>query len=155
MRGNAEITADFNTLLTGELTAMDVYFVQSRICHNWGFHKLTERWAHEMEDETRHAESLIKRILFLEGAPDLRQRISYSIAASVEEMLKSNLELEIGVAKHLREVIAKCETLGDHGSRMVLEELLEDTENDHILWLETQLKLISKVGLENYLQSQI
>ncbi len=155
MQGNAEIIEELNHLLTAELTAMDVYFIQSRMCENWGYTKLSERWAHEMTDETRHAGALIKRILLLEGSPNLAARAEYSVGKTVEEMLKADLELERDVARSLNEVIAKCDAAGDSGSRMLLDTMLEDTEHDHIVWLEAQLRQLADMGVQGYLQAQL
>jgi len=155
MQGDAHIIGDLNQLLTGELTAMDVYFVQSRVCQNWGYDKLWERLAHEVTDETRHADALIQRILFLGGHPDMASRVAFEVGETVEEMMRSDLDLEIGVAKHLNEVMARCEAAGDNGTRSMLEALLDDTEHDHIRWFEAQLKQISDVGIQNYLQAQL
>ena len=155
MQGMPAIIDALNELLSGELTAMDVYFVQSRIFSNWGYSKLYDRFSDEMSDESRHAELLIKRILFLEGTPDLSSRSAFTIGQATEEMLEMDLQLELGVAKHLNKVIALCESHGDNGTRKILEELLEDTEKDHIFWLESQLHQIKEIGIENYLQNQI
>ena len=134
---------------------MDVYFVQSRMCRNWGYEKLYERLAQEISDETRHADALIKRILFLEGTPDLAKRSKFSVGKTVEEMLTRDLVLEHEVARQLNEVIAHCVSIGDNGSRKILDELLEDTEHDHILWLESQLHQIAEIGFTTWLQAQI
>jgi bacterioferritin len=155
MKGDNEVIEQLNKLLAGELTAMDQYFIHSRMYENWGFNKLYERINHEMQDETRHADALIKRILFLEGAPDLAQREPLTIGSQVPEMLKSDLELEFRVIASLKEVIAYCESVKDYNTREILKSMLQDTEDDHTYWLETQLGLIDRIGLENYLQSQI
>lgn len=155
MKGDNKVIEQLNKLLAGELTAMDQYFIHSRMYENWGFNKLYERINHEMQDETRHADALIKRILFLEGAPDLAQREPLTIGSQVPEMLKSDLELEFRVIASLKEVIAYCESVKDYNTREILKSMLQDTEDDHTYWLETQLGLIDRIGLENYLQSQI
>ncbi len=155
MHGNAEIIQALNQLLAGELSAIDVYFVQSRILEKQGLTRLHERLSGEIEDETRHADLLIKRILFLGGLPDVASRAACAVGATAEEMLNIDLELELAVAAHLNETIALCDSVGDHGTRKILERLLEETENDHISWLEAQLHLIGDVGIQNYLQGQI
>lgn len=155
MQGDVKVIEHLNRLLAGELTAIDQYFVHSRMYSNWGFSKLAERVGHEMADETAHADSLIKRILFLEGTPDLSQREPLRIGSDVPAMLKNDLELELSVVEHLKEVIAYCESVRDFQTREILEPLLADTEEDHAHWLEKQLGLIDKLGLQNYLQSQI
>lgn len=155
MKGDKKVVTQLNKLLAGELTAMDQYFVHSRMYEDWGFSKLHERVAHEMEDETQHASALIERILFLEGTPDLSKRDPLNIGKDVPAMLKSDLNLEISVVGALKTAIAICEETRDYQTREILEVMLKDTEEDHAYWLEKQLGLIKKVGLQNYLQSQM
>lgn len=155
MKGNKNIIDHLNRLLAGELTAIDQYFLHSHMYENWGYHKLYERVHHEKGDETQHAEALIKRILFLEGTPDMATRQPLNIGKDVPEMLKNDLNLELQVIKHLREVIAYCEKEQDYVTRDILIGMLDDTEEDHAYWLETQLRLIDRIGLQNYLQSQM
>lgn len=155
MKGDNKVIEQLNKLLAGELTAMDQYFIHSRMYQDWGFGKLYERINDEMQDETRHADALIKRILFLEGVPDLSKRAPLTIGSNVPEMLKNDLELELNVVAALKEVIAFCESVNDSITRKILESMLQDTEDDHTYWLEKQLGLIDRIGLENYLQSQM
>lgn len=155
MKGDIQVIRHLNNLLAGELTAIDQYFIHSRMYENWGFRKLFERIHHEVQDETNHATALIKRILFLEGTPDLSHRELLHIGATVPEMLKHDLVLELNVVAALRDVIAYCETVRDYQTREILSIMLKDTEDDHAYWLEIQLGLIEKIGLQNYLQSQI
>ncbi|MDT4331780.1 MULTISPECIES: bacterioferritin [Methylomonas] len=155
MQGDKQVIDYLNELLAGELTAIDQYFVHSRMYQNWGLHKLYERIAHEVQDETNHADALIKRILFLEGTPNLSKRDPLLVGATVPEMLKNDLAVEISVVGALRKVIAYCESVRDYQTREILEVMLDDTEEDHAHWLEQQLGLIQMVGLENYLQSQM
>jgi bacterioferritin len=155
MKGDKKVIKQLNKLLAGELTAMDQYFIHSRMYQDWGFNKLYERINHEMQDETRHADALIKRILFLEGVPDLSKREPLTIGAHVPDMLKNDLELELNVVASLKGVIAHCESVNDYNTREILESMLQDTEDDHTYWLEKQLGLIDRIGLENYLQSQM
>ncbi len=155
MQGNNQVITHLNSLLAGELTAIDQYFIHSRMYENWGFNKLYERIAHEVQDETDHATALIKRILFLEGTPDLSKRDPLHIGKTVEEMLRNDLALELQVVTALREVMAFCESVQDYNTREILQAMLKDTEDDHTHWLEKQLGLIERVGLQNYLQSQI
>ena len=122
---------------------------------DWGLSKLYERIDHEMEDEKQHADALIKRILFLEGVPDLSTRTPLNIGKDVPQMLQNDLALEMSVVKALKEAIAGCEEEQDYQTREILEAMLADTEEDHAYWLEKQLGLIDKVGLQNYLQSQM
>jgi len=155
MKGNDQVIAHLNTLLAGELSAIDQYFIHSRMYENWGFGKLYERIAHEVQDETNHADALIKRILFLEGTPDLSKRDPLHVGSTVEEMLKNDLALELQVVAHLRKVMAFCESVQDYQTREILQALLKDTEDDHTHWLEQQLGMIERIGLQNYLQSQM
>ncbi|CAE6517274.1 MAG TPA: bacterioferritin [Nitrosomonas nitrosa] len=155
MKGNTKIIDILNKLLAGELTSMDQYFTHSRMYDDWGFSKLYERIDHEMDDEKEHADRLIKRILLLEGVPAVGNRSPLKIGKDVPEMLKNDLELERSVIVALREAIAVCEQEKDYQTREILEVMLADTEEDHAHWLEQQLGLIEKVGLQNYLQSQM
>lgn len=155
MKGNDHVIAQLNELLAGELTAIDQYFIHSRMYENWGFSKLYERIAHEVQDETNHADALIKRILFLEGIPDLSKREPLQVGRTVEEMLKNDLAVELKVVQDLRRVMAFCESVQDYQTREILLVMLEDTEHDHTHWLEQQLGMIERVGIQNYLQSQI
>ncbi len=155
MKGNAKIIDILNALLATELTAMDQYFTHSRMYEDWGFNKLYERIGHEMEDEKQHADQLIKRILLLEGTPIVGNRSALKIGVDVPTMLENDLELERDVIIALRDAIAACEREQDYQTREILESLLAETEEDHAYWLEKQLGLIEKIGLQNYLQSQM
>lgn len=155
MKGNQKVIDTLNSLLAGELTAMDQYFIHSRVYEDWGLGKLYERIAHEMEDETGHADLMIKRILFLEGFPDMVKREPLNVGKTVPEMLKNDLELEYSVVKNLKEAIAICEQEKDYETRAMLVKQLEDTEEDHTHWLEQQLGLIDKIGIQNYLQAMM
>ena len=154
MKGNTKVLEALQSLLAGELVARDQYFIHSRMYDDWGLQKLYERISHEMDDETQHADALIRRILFLEGAPDLSHQPGLRVGKTVPEMLRFDLELEYEVVGDLRKAIAVCEAEQDYQSREILEAMLADTEEDHAYWLEKQLGLIEKIGLENYLQSQ-
>lgn len=153
MKGKKTVIDRLNKLLTAELTSADQYFVHSRMYEDWGYKKLYERVAHEREEELEHATKLIRRILFLEGTPDVGKRGKLAIGKNVPEMLKNDLDYEIAVVKELKDAIALCETEQDYETRAILRELLSDTEEDHTRWLEQQLFLISQIGLQNYLQS--
>lgn len=155
MKGDAKIIQQLNKLVAGELTAIDQYFVHSRMYENWGLKKLYERIEHERTEEVGHAAMLIQRILLLEGTPNVDAREPLKIGQDVPGMLKNDLELERSVITALREAIAVCETARDYQTREILEKLLEDTEEDHTHWLEQQLWLIDKTGLQNYLQTQM
>ena len=156
MKGSKKVIRCLNQLLAGELTAIDQYFIHSRMYEDWGYNQLFERIKHETEEETEHATKLIQRILFLEGTPDLSMREpAINVGKDVPEMLKNDLKLEYRVVDHLREVIAVCEQKQDYETREILEALLNDTEEDHAYWLEQQLVLIDTIGLRNYLQSKL
>lgn len=155
MQGNPQVIEKLNELLAGELSAMDQYFIHSRMYEDWGLSKLYERIDHEFEDEKGHASKLIERILFLGGKPDMVTRAPLNIGDDVPAMLQSDLDLEYKVIIDLREVMALCEQVRDFQTRDMLQVLLDDTENDHTHWLEQQLGLIGKIGLPNYLQSQM
>ena len=151
MKGSEAVIRSLNALLTNELTAIDQYLVQSRMLENWGYRKLYERISHESDDERGHATKLIERILFLEGQPDVGARAKLTIGADPKQILENDIAFEIEVAKQLNDAIALCRDQGDNGTRELLEELLNDTERDHIFWFESQLKLIDQVGLKRYL----
>lgn len=155
MKGNAQVISKLNELLAGELTAMDQYFIHSRMYDDWGMTKLFERIDHEFEDEKGHASKLIERILFLGGTPDMVTRTPIHIGKDVPTMLQNDLNLEYQVIQDLREVMALCEEVRDYQTRDMLQVLLDDTENDHTHWLEQQLGLIQRIGLQNYIQSQL
>lgn len=156
MKGDNQVLQHLNDLLAGELTAIDQYFIHSRMYQDWGLEALYQRIEHEREDEVGHADGLIRRILFLEGTPDLTRRApDIKVGRDVAEMLRNDLELEYLVVRHLREVIAHCEQVQDYVTRDLLVPMLDDTEQDHAYWLETQLGLIDRIGLPNYLQSQM
>lgn len=155
MQGSPTIIATLNKLLSGELAAMDQYFIHSRMYDDMGYHKLYERIAHEFDDEKGHAAQMIERILFLGGVPDLVTREPIHVGKTVPEMLKNDLAFEYNVVANLRAAIAQCEQEQDFQTREILRKQLEDTELDHAYWLEKQLRLIDQVGLQNYLQSQM
>lgn len=153
MLGNDAIISTLNKLLTEELTAADQYFIHSRIFQDWGMNVLYERFKHEQEEELEHASRLIERILFLDGMPDVGSRSALNVGKTLPEMLKNDLDYELAVGTALKSAIAECETASDYVSRNILLDLLTDTEEDHTHWLEQQLKLIERMGLENYCQS--
>jgi bacterioferritin len=153
MKGSKKVIDCLTKLLTAELTAADQYFAHSRMMANWGFNRLYERIAHEREEELEHADKIIRRILFLEGTPDVGKRGKLTIGKDVEEMLKNDLAYEIMVVGELRAAMALCEAEKDFETRAILGQLLTDTEEDHTHWLEQQVGLIARLGLPNYLQS--
>ena len=155
MQGHPKIIALLNDLLAEELSAADQYFVHAEMYKDWGLNKLFARIDHEREDELEHARTLIARILFLGGKPNVAKRVPIVIGDDVPSMLQSDLDVEYRVAAALKDVIAVCEQERDSITREQLMVLLEETENDHAHWLEQQIKLIGLVGLANYQQSQI
>ena len=155
MKGNSKVLASLNGLLHNELAAIDQYFIHSRMYQDWGLDKLFDQLDHEMQEEITHADALIKRILFLEGVPNLVDRRDLIIGDDVPSMLRNDLTLEMEVVAALKASITLCESEGDFQSREMLEKLLEDTEEDHVYWLEKQLGLINKIGIQNYIQSHM
>ena len=154
MKGDKDVIKLLNAQLTNELTAINQYFLHSRMYRHWGFDKLAKKEYEESIGEMKHADKLIDRILMLDGLPNVQALHKVMVGESTEEMLACDLKLERGAHSTVKEGIAASEKAGDYVSRDLLLMILEDTE-EHIDWLETQLDLIGKVGLQNYLQSQM
>jgi bacterioferritin len=154
MQGHPAVLAALNDLLVDELAARDQYFIHSRMLAEWGLGKAAARISHEMDDETAHADALIKRILMLGGTPRMTPSV-LNVGSDLPGIFANDLAVELTVVKHLREVIALTERERDFVTRDVLLPMLVDTEQDHAHWLEQQLGLIKAVGLQNYLQSQM
>jgi bacterioferritin len=155
MQGKQEIIDLLNSQLTLELTSMDQYLAHAKIYEDWGINKLHVKLSHEYEEELGHAQQLAERILFLEGQADTVSRAKVNVGDNVKDMLAFDLEAEHMVADNLRKTIAVCEQHQDYVTRDMLLVLLDDTETDHIYWLERHLGLIEKIGLANYIQSQM
>lgn len=154
MKGDAKVIEHLNKILANELIAINQYFLHARMYKNWGLKELAEHEYHESIDEMKHADKLVERILFLDGIPNLQNLGKLLIGENVREMLECDLTLELKAIPDLRDAIAYCESVRDYGSRELLEDILE-SEEEHVDWLETQLSLIDKITLENYLQSKM
>jgi len=154
MKGNAKVIKHLNDVLTNELTAIDQYFVHAKMFANWGFGRLAKRERDASIDEMKHAEALIDRILFLEGVPNLQNLHKLLVGENVNEAITCDLKLELAAHPALKAAIVDCESCGDYVSRDLFRRIMS-SEEEHIDWLETQLGLIEKVGIENYQQSQM
>lgn len=154
MKGDSKLIAHLNKVLGNELIAINQYFLHARMFDDWGLKGLGHKEYHESIDEMKHADELVKRILFLEGIPNLQDLGKLKIGEHVEEMLRCDLDLEITAIGDLRAAILYAESIQDYVSRDLFQDILED-EEEHVDWLETQLDLIDRLGLENYQQSQL
>ena len=154
MQGQHDVIEYLKELLRGELAARDQYFIHSRRYEDQGLHALYERIGHEMEEETQHADALLRRILFLGGDPDMRPH-AFEPGKTVVEMLEKDLQVEYQVRANLAAGVKLCESHGDYVSRDMLIAQLRDTEEDHAWWLEQQLGLIKRIGLELYQTSKL
>jgi bacterioferritin len=154
MQGKPEVIEALNQALTIELTAINQYFCQAKMCQNWGFHRLGAKHYEESIGEMKHAEKLIDRILFLEGVPEIARYDVIRVGTDVPEQFQNDLKLELrGVALY-NQAISLCQRLEDNGTREILDTILTESE-EHVDWLEKQLHLIQQVGLQNYLTEQM
>jgi bacterioferritin len=154
MQGDPQILDALNRALTIELTAINQYFVQAKMCNNWGFRKLGAKHYEESIGEMKHAEKLIDRIIFLEGVPDIARYDVIRVGTNVKEQLENDLALEMRGVKTYNEAITLAVQLKDNGSRELMNDILVDSE-EHVDWLEEQLNVIATIGLERYLAEQI
>ena len=154
MKGDAKVIEHLNTVLKNELTAINQYFMHAKMCEDWGLKKLAATTRNESIEEMRHAESLMDRILFLEGLPNLQDLGKLRVGETVQEQLQNDLALERDAIPDLRAGVIYCRDNGDEVSKELFQRILDD-EEAHVDFLETQLDLIDKVGLQNYLQTQM
>jgi bacterioferritin len=153
MKGNTKVLADLNKALREELTAINQYFLHAEMCENWGYDKLAEYIKKQSIGEMKHAETLMERILFLDGTPSM-QPLDVKIGGTIKAMIENDLALEVGAVKMYNDAVATAVKEGDNGSRELFEKLLQD-EEDHVDFLEAQLQQIKDMGYERYLSQQI
>jgi bacterioferritin len=154
MKGDPQVLDGLNRALTIELTAINQYFCQAKMCQNWGLHRLGRKHYEESLGEMKHAEKIIERILFLEGVPEIARYDVIRVGTDVKEQFENDLKLEMGGVKQYNALIELCVQLKDNGTRELVAPILVESE-EHVDWLETQLGLIGLVGLQNYLQEQM
>lgn len=154
MKGDAKVIEFLNKTLGNELVAINQYFLHARMYKDWGLKNLADHEYHESIDEMKHADNLIERILFLEGMPNLQDLGKLRIGENVKEMIECDLALELDAIPDLKDAIKYCEEVRDYVSRDIFDAILDD-EEEHVDWLETQLGLIEKMGMQNFVQAQI
>jgi bacterioferritin len=154
MKGNPSVIALLNDVLTGELTAINQYFLHGKMCLNWGYQHLGKKIYEESLDEMKHASKLVERVLFLDGLPNLQKLGTLNIGQTAVEILKNDLALELGIVPRLNSGIEACRAAGDNGSEDLLTHILVESES-HVDWLESQLELVKQVGEAHYLAQQI
>ena len=155
MKANTEVVEHLQLLLNNELMARDQYLAHASILKDWGLDAIAERMFHESEEEGEHAQALIDRMLFLEVTPNMNSASPTRVGSTIVEMFEFDLVVEREVAALLKQAISVCESSADYVTREILVKLLDDTEMDHMYWLEQQLRLIKMVGLANFIQSQM
>ena len=154
MKGDAKVIDLLNEILTGELTAINQYFLHAKMCKNWGYKRLHEHIRKESIDEMKHADQLMERVLFLEGLPNVQRLGKINIGQTVVEMFKKDLEVEMEAIPRLNKGIELCRQIGDNGTAEMLEDILV-SEEEHVDWLEEQQELVKQVGEAHYLAQQI
>jgi bacterioferritin len=154
MKGHPQVIDLLNEVLTGELTAVNQYWLHGRMCENWGYERLWQKQRHESIDEMKHADELIARILYLEGVPNLQRYGKVNVGETVPEQMELDLKLEYEALERLNRGVTLCRDLGDSGSRALLDRILV-SEEDHVDWLEKQLDQIKQLGVPHYLAQQV
>ncbi len=155
MKGSDKVIEQLNDVLTAELTAINQYFIHSKMCKDWGYKRLADRIYHESIDEMKHADELIERILFLQGVPNVQRYGKITVGETVKEQLELDLKMEYDAVERFRKAIKVArDEERDETSALLLEKMLA-SEEEHVDWIETQLELIKQVGVENYLSQQI
>ena len=154
MKGNDEVIQVLQDVLCAELTAVNQYFIHARMNENWGYKKLAAYVRKESIEEMRHAQELIDRILYFDGAPNMQKYMKIGVGKSVPEQFQNDLEVEYQAVARLNKGIEVARTQSDNGTRSLLEAMLKDEEN-HVDWLEAQLGMIKEMGVENYLAQQM
>jgi bacterioferritin len=154
MRGNPEIVDLLNEVLTAELTAVNQYFIHAKMCADWGYTQLHDHSRHESIDEMRHAESVIERVLYFDGVPNMQRLFPLRVGESGREQFTNDLDLEYAAVERLNAGIAKAVELGDNGTRALLEGILT-AEEEHVDWLETQIGAMDQLGEAAYLAEQL
>ena len=154
MKGNREVIDLLNEVLAGELVAINQYFLHARMCKNWGYLRIAAKVYHESIDEMKHADELVERILYLDGLPNLQRLDKINIGQTVPEQMKSDLDLEYRALKRLNDGIQLCRERADNGSEQLLRKILV-SEEEHVDWLETQIRLIGELGEKAYLAEQL
>ena len=154
MKGNQQVIDVLNEVLTAELTAINQYFLQTKMTANWGYHRLAEHSRHESIDEMKHADEVTDRILYFDGLPNYQKLLPLNIGETVPEQLAADLQLEYAAVERLNRGIKLARDVDDNGSAELMERILVEEEH-HIDWIETQLETIKQIGSENYLAQQL
>jgi bacterioferritin len=154
MKSDPQIIAMLNDVLTAELTAVNQYWLHARLCHHWGFDRLWEKIREESIEEMKHADSLIERILYLDGLPNVQRYSKINVGQNVPEMFELDLQVEYDAVKRFNAGIELSRSMSDNGTREILEKMLRE-EEEHVDWLETQQEAMKQTGVENYLAEQL